>query len=640
MDILRVGRTEVTLAVLAGVWAGGFLHPEPVAAPAAVLVGLAVLTQRRRPAVAATAVAAIDLGLGWWYGVSGENPASLAALFVVVYALGRYTTPARSTVPLAACLVALVADDPSAPTIVFGCLLLGSVWSIGAVVRRRTHAAHRAAALAAELAELDPNARAAQAVAHERARLAGEILAVIRTAVVTMLHDAEEASADLDPSALERIQIEGRRATSELRRLLGLLRSEAEPGPGPEPGSGSRPGSEPRSPASRWRVPTRGPWWPDLATAVGLIAACWLEIALTPELLATSSGLAVAVSLAMAASVALRRRNPDIACAAAAAPPALALAMDLTLPYGLWTAAVAGLLSWSVGVRGRWWDRAALGLLAGVHLLDVRQHHTGNEAITLVVIALTAVAGHLWASRDRDQRSATELEVALRAHHALVAERAVHAERLRLARELHDVTSHAVGVMVLQAGAAAAMRERHPSGAHAAIANVQTAGAQALSELDVLFGLLDAGAIGVSGLTDSGTESGLLPRVEALVARMRAAGLRVSLVAEGDRLPEHPDLTATAYRVVQEALTNVMRHAPDADVEVVLATGDDLLLVRVCDEGSPPVATASDGVGFGLVGLAERVRAHSGELHVGRRTGGGFTVEARLPVVSRQEGQR
>jgi signal transduction histidine kinase len=213
----------------------------------------------------------------------------------------------------------------------------------------------------------------------------------------------------------------------------------------------------------------------------------------------------------------------------------------------------------------------------------------------------------------------------------------VREERLRLARELHDVASHAVGAMVLQAGAALALRERDPGGARAAVRTVQAAGSEAMAELTTLFGLLDAGAVGPAGhaAPPPGHDLG------ALAARMRAGGLAVELTGE-TRLPADPVLAATAYRVVQEALTNAARYAPGSRVAIAVSDDAGGVVVTVADDGpgggSPSRAAAPQaGGGFGLVGLAERVRALGGELSAGPRPGGGFAVEARLPVAALEE---
>jgi signal transduction histidine kinase len=210
----------------------------------------------------------------------------------------------------------------------------------------------------------------------------------------------------------------------------------------------------------------------------------------------------------------------------------------------------------------------------------------------------------------------------------------VRAERLRLARELHDVASHAIGVMVLQAGAAEVQCAADPAAAAAALDLVRTAGVQAQAELAVLFGLLDAGAVGNPGLATTSRAPDLVERVGTLVGRMQAGGLAVTLENDGDLTGDLVP-AGTAYRVVQEALTNAVRHAPGSRVVVRLAREDDALRVEVTDDGPP--SEAGEG-GFGLVGLAERVRGEGGQVAAGPRPDGGFTVSALLPFRRQQTG--
>lgn len=607
----RVG--EAVLAAACALWAAFFLAAVGTGALlTAPLAGLAVLPYRRRPVVAALAVAALAAVHAWLLAVPSENPSLLAALFVVVYTLGRYATLASSAAPaLLLLLAAFVAGDPTVPTLVFGTLLFSAILGFGRLVRRRTDAAEQATATAAELADLDPAARARQVVAEERARLAGEALAVVRAAVAGMHRLARDAADTLDPHALAAIQDEGRRATGELRRLLGLLRSEAE-----------------ASAAQEGVTARRRPWRVDLLTAAGLASMGLLESVVEP---APVGAVGLALVVLLAATVALRRTDPALACVLA-----VALFLAAPVPVGLWTGAVAALLAWSTTTHGHLRDYAALAVLTGVLLLHVHRYDPGNEAILLAVLALAAVAGHLWAARDREERSATAVAARLRAEHQAVAQRAVRAERLRLARELHDVASHGVGVMVLQAGAAAVLRPTDPDRARAAVRAVQAAGEQALSELEVLFGLLDAGAVGAPGLATAAPVTDLADSLEALVDRTHQAGLRVSLGLHAD-LNGRPELAATAYRIVQEALTNAVKYAPGGSVEVDIAERDAVLEVCVGDSGPQNATAAAPGIGYGLVGLAERVRAHGGELAAGPRGEGGFAVDARLPLTQQLE---
>jgi len=211
---------------------------------------------------------------------------------------------------------------------------------------------------------------------------------------------------------------------------------------------------------------------------------------------------------------------------------------------------------------------------------------------------------------------------------AAEARRIVTEERTRIARELHDVVAHRVSVMTVQAGAAKAVAAQDPEGALQAMGAVEEAGRQALDELRHLLGVLrpEADLDGLApqpGLAD-------LPR---LVEQIRGAGLDVSLATHGmpAELPARVDLFA--YRIVQEALTNVLKHAgPGARTEVRLATSrcGKRVLIEVADDGRG--ASTLPGSGHGIVGMRERALLLGGSLNVGSRPGGGFRVFAELPI--------
>jgi signal transduction histidine kinase len=610
-------RHELMLAFSAAAWTGVFLSPHWLWV--AVLVpayAAAVLPCRRSPVIAGYAVVGAEL-TQWALDVPSDNPANLFAILLTVFCLGRYGGGIAAVAPVALLALAMTGRDGFAvPTGAFVTVVLAGIWTLGVLVRRRTKQAHAAWQAVTDLAGTDPVSQAAWLVAEERARLAGEALAVVRGAVESMQHKAEAAGHDLDPAALAGIQADGRRAVAELRRLLGLLRSEQ---------------ASTRAPDSKAEpAPVRRPPWRFDALVAGGAGAIVIVEAAT---FASAAGRgSVALSLALCASLALRRTHPSLACLAALLPTALALGLELPLLYGMETPIVMTLLAWSVGVDGRPGSNAALMVWAVVALVGVHLHSPGNEAIMLAYLAVGAMAGRLWGASRREERSSLDTAEELQARHAAVAERAVIAERLRLARELHDVASHAIGVMVLQAGAADAQRTRDPHGAKAALAAVRTAGAQAMSELAVLFGLLDAGAVGVPGLATAAPAADLADAVQTLVERARTGGLDASLVTVGDLTGDLVP-AGTAYRVVQEALTNAARHAPGSRVDVQLARDGGALVIDVRDDG--PGSDHSTG-GFGLVGLAERVRAEGGEVAAGPRPTGGFAVSVRLPLRTQQ----
>jgi len=217
--------------------------------------------------------------------------------------------------------------------------------------------------------------------------------------------------------------------------------------------------------------------------------------------------------------------------------------------------------------------------------------------------------------------------------------------RQSVARELHDVIAHSVSVMVVQAGAARRVAATDPERAREAMASIEENGRQALTEMRRLVGMLRKGE--GAGFE---SESALAPQpslqqVETLVEQAREGGLRVLLRIEGEARPLPAAVDLSAYRIVQEALTNVRKHAGMATAQVRLRYGLDNLEVRVDDDGRGPAAVRrtpredgdddKDGerdAGHGLLGMRERVALFGGDLRVGPRPGGGFRVEARLPL--------
>jgi len=203
---------------------------------------------------------------------------------------------------------------------------------------------------------------------------------------------------------------------------------------------------------------------------------------------------------------------------------------------------------------------------------------------------------------------------------------AVRAERSRLARELHDVVAHHVVMVVVGAEAGAARREQHgdTEGAEAFDA-VAGSARDALGDLRLLLDVLRDGDDGPGTAPQPG-----LADVPALVARVRAVGVPVELAEEGDRRPLPPGADLSAYRIVQEALTNVVRHAGPVSTHVLVRWADAGLTVAVVDDG--PIAVPSIEPGRGLVGIGERVALLGGHATMGPRPTGGFEVSATIPV--------
>jgi signal transduction histidine kinase len=253
--------------------------------------------------------------------------------------------------------------------------------------------------------------------------------------------------------------------------------------------------------------------------------------------------------------------------------------------------------------------------------------------------AVTVFAAMWWAEGVRARR-AYVAELRDRAERAErtreeEARRRVDEERMRIARELHDVVSHTIGVISVQAGVAAHLLHRRPDKAADSLAAIRQASDDALGELHAMLGVLREGG-GEDGRAPLAPAPGLA-ELDALVAQAAGAGVEVTVSLEGEprRLPPAVDLAA--YRVVQESLTNVARHAGASRAEVSVRHSDGRLVVEVTDDGrarpgNGPGNANGNGSGQGILGMRERARALGGSLEAGPRPGGGFRVQATLPV--------
>ena len=195
-----------------------------------------------------------------------------------------------------------------------------------------------------------------------------------------------------------------------------------------------------------------------------------------------------------------------------------------------------------------------------------------------------------------------------------------------MAREIHDVLAHNLSVMVIQASAARRVADRDPAAAKEAARLISRTGREALSELRYVFGAVrkdDGEALGAGpGLA----------HLDQLVSRAHRAGLSVEVRVEGEPLELSPGADLAAYRVVQEALTNTLKHARGSRAVVTVRYEPGGVVVEVLDDGTAVNGSAWESGGHGLVGMRERVALYGGELEAGRRDGGGFAVRARLPA--------
>ncbi|GAB2992732.1 hypothetical protein GCM10027184_53810 [Saccharothrix stipae] len=251
-----------------------------------------------------------------------------------------------------------------------------------------------------------------------------------------------------------------------------------------------------------------------------------------------------------------------------------------------------------------------------------------NEYVPLLILVPLIVAANglrTWKTRTdegRAQVSALEREQAEALH------RAVEHERARIARELHDVVTHHVSVMTIQAGAARKVMASSPDQAQEALLAVEAGGRAAMTELRHVMGLLTMDGPEPVDLTP---QPGL-DQLEALVARVRDTGVPVRSRVTGRPRPLPSGVELAAYRVVQEALTNAVKHAAGASAAVTVDYGADHLRVEVVDTGGEPGPGAATGDGHGLIGLRERLAVYGGTLEARRRPEGGYQVTASIPV--------
>jgi signal transduction histidine kinase len=404
--------------------------------------------------------------------------------------------------------------------------------------------------------------------------------------------------------------------------------------------------SEERAPARRLR---------DLNPVVadGLLAAVLALLAFSQLLIQPSiyhrlgievrspDLVAVLIMLAQTIPLAWRRRAPVLVLVVLTAaeltnlllryPPTLA---GIGAAVALYTVAVHSTLARSLTVA------FAYGLYGVVYgILFERWYDDVTWQDWVTSYALLAAAWGL-GELQRRRRLATahleQLNAQLQRERDLKARWAVAEERARIARELHDVVAHSVSVMVVQAGAARRLVDGDPVQARQALTSIESTGRQALAEMRRLLGVMrHDGEARPEEAADALAPQPGLADLDALVSRARDAGLEVELQVEGAPRPLAAGVDLSAYRIVQEALTNCLKHAGAAKAIVHLCYGREDLELQVLDDGRGVVGLRDAGRengGHGLIGMRERVAVFGGNLDVGPRPGGGFKVDARLPL--------
>ncbi|MFJ4708932.1 sensor histidine kinase [Streptomyces anulatus] len=353
--------------------------------------------------------------------------------------------------------------------------------------------------------------------------------------------------------------------------------------------------------------------------------------------------VAVPVALGLSTVVALRRKVPEKMLLLAILVGVGQLVFDVRPGIGNFAMLV---ITYTVATVGeRWASRLALVCsLSAAALSQLRwEAEPGGSwpQVVFVTIIMTVPFVLAWVLGDslRTRRAyfdqLEERAARLEREREAQSKVAVAAERARIARELHDVVAHNVSVMVVQADGAAYVMDAAPDQAKQALETISSTGRQALAEMRRLLGVLRTGDAPESGEYVPQPD---VEQIEDLVAQVRQTGLTVDFKVEGTPRPLPSGVELTAYRVVQEALTNTRKHGgPDAGASVRLVYFDDGLGLLIEDDGRGAAHElyedgGADGAGHGMIGMRERIGMVGGTLDAGPRPGGGFRISALLPL--------
>ena len=357
----------------------------------------------------------------------------------------------------------------------------------------------------------------------------------------------------------------------------------------------------------------------DYVVAAGTTVGLALEAWTNPAVADHHQVLVPLLSLPVTLAVAIRRRRPAVAASLAIVSTNVVQSFwssQLTGPAVAWMCCMYGLAVWTRG--GTFIALMALYILGDIALWPFGGG--GSKAGFFLLVSSIVIVLVRLGIRSRDRRAdLAEREREVAAREAVVEERA------RIARELHDAIAHNVSMMVVQAGAERRVLDESQESTRDVLETVEEIGRNALTEMRRLVGMLR---------TDD--EDPLAPQpglgdLPTLVGQVREAGLPVELRVEGEPRALPVGLELSAYRIVQEALTNALKHAGEARAGVVVRYRDDSLELEVVDDGAGAHAEIASG-GHGLVGMRERVALYGGRFEAGRRPAGGFTVRVLLPI--------
>lgn len=338
--------------------------------------------------------------------------------------------------------------------------------------------------------------------------------------------------------------------------------------------------------------------------------------------------LAGVVGLVLTLSLAWRRRAPLAVLAVAIAASVMAYFLPVldaaTTPAIAFVVAVYSVGAYTSGLHA---SIGVAGVVALIAASAAEQFSLGDVLFIAMILGGAWLAGRAMRYRRGREHALERLTVDLEREREEKARTAVAEERIRIARELHDVVAHAISVIVVQARGGRRSLATDPAETGEALATIEATGSQALAEMRRLLGMLRR----------DDEEIALAPQpslryLDALAAQVREAGLPVAVSIEGEPVELPPGVDLSAYRIVQEALTNALKHAGPATARVIIRYRKNDLELEVADTGRG--GTPAMEKGHGLVGMRERVSVYGGKIEVGSRDGGGFTLRACLPLDS------
>jgi signal transduction histidine kinase len=606
------------------------------------LVALPILLRRRAPfaAAAALAIGCVVSGIPTFdqFRLGVAIPAGM----LVLYSLGNRSEKRPALAGLLLVLAGMVfigltdvvIEGDVMAMVVFSFPLCIGTWAAGRIVRSRDQ-------LAAELAERSQvlerrrEETAQLAVEVERTRLASDLDAATSLRVREIIDSAEQGERALrsDPgraqTAFAGIEQAGRDSLNELRGLLGFLRSDAPMSPAPAPApaqteslksGGADLAARRRAGAERGavlRVMTARWFDPGLAGAFALISLIY--VLTRPELANSPSAGALAVLLC--APVAFRRTHPAVAACALAALLAAGGILEQAFPLETHML-VAAVVSYSCGAycspRA---GVAGVGLLVAGYQVAVGFAEFPNVEIAFLTVGPWAVGVEI-RKRRRLLEQLAERNREIEAQEEAFARLSVRQERARMARELHDIVAHHLAVIVVQASAGQVAAPGRADIAAEQFATIRDAGREALDEMARLVDILQADA----------RDRDPRERMQLLFDQARAGGVDLVVSPLPDDVQIPSEIEDVAYRVVQEGLTNALKHAPGAQVHVRFRVTEEKLEVEVTNDPPDTKSTlAQTGSGMGLMGMRERVETLGGAVDAAP-VGDGWRLRARLPL--------